>query len=391
MSKDSESMLDAALAYARRGWSIVPVGLNNRKKQCAVRWKAYQATPPGPERLRRWFQAGKYPALAVILGPVSGHLACRDFDDAEAYRRWASEFPELAAMLPTVKTRRGYHVYFTAAVDKTTAYTDGELRGARSMCVLPPSRHPEGGAYQWKVPLADESPLVLDPEQAGLDGQPVLQKRTEENRSRQKQAEADRSRLSAGGGEEDEVALAILSTLPTQAGMRNRQVFQLARALKGIPALADKNAQSLRRIVEEWHRRALPRIETKAFEETWIDFLQAWPNIHTPMRTNLMDSAMSEAKAKPVDNLPYGLEGVRDLAALCRELQGMWKGQPFFLSCRTAGRVLGVGHVTAWRWLFMLEEDGWIKTVAKGGKHRATRFKYLGAGRTEPEAAEAGT
>ena len=35
---------------------------------------------------------------------------------------------------------------------------------------------------------------------------------------------------------------------------------------------------------------------------------------------------------------------------------------------------------TAWRWLFGLEQDGWIKTETKGNRWRATRFRYTGDG-----------
>ena len=75
------------------------------------------------------------------------------------------------------------------------------------------------------------------------------------------------SKLSAGGGE-DVIEKAIQATSPTTKGMRNRQVFQLARGLKVIPSLADMNPQSLISIVQRWHNLALPYIETKEFDET---------------------------------------------------------------------------------------------------------------------------
>ena len=54
--------------------------------------------------------------------------------------------------------------------------------------------------------------------------------------------------------------------------------------------------------------------------------------------------------------------------------------QPFFLDVRTAGRLLGASHTQASRWLFLLESDGIIKTICKGGTaktaRKATRFKY---------------
>lgn len=169
-------------------------------------------------------------------------------------------------------------------------------------------------------------------------------------------------------------------------GSRNRQVFHLARALKGISSLADKDPQDHIPIVQRWHSLALPHINTKEFDETLIDFFYAWPRVHTPMHANLMEDAMQRARSKPIPNLPYDFQHMHDLAALCRELQAIVGDGPFFLSTRTAGRLLGVDHTTAWRGLFLLEQDGWIRTTEKGGTktnpRKATRFRYTGKGRT---------
>ena len=145
MKSEINALLEAALDYAKRGWSIIPVRCDeNNGKRAAVRWKNFQMLRATDQVLEGWFADGQYSALAVVLGPVSGQLACRDFDDAKAYEEWAERFPELAEKLPTVRTARGYHVYFTCRDVRTAKFTDGELRGERSYCVLPPSVHPSG-------------------------------------------------------------------------------------------------------------------------------------------------------------------------------------------------------------------------------------------------------
>jgi DNA-binding transcriptional regulator YhcF (GntR family) len=52
-----------------------------------------------------------------------------------------------------------------------------------------------------------------------------------------------------------------------------------------------------------------------------------------------------------------------------------WQGE-FFLSCRTAGKLLGVNHVTAARYLFLLAHDGIVEAVEKSDRtrRRATRI-----------------
>jgi hypothetical protein len=147
--------LKDALAYAARGWSILPVcGKEPRLRS----WLPYQSKPPTERQLRKWFGNGKVTGLAVICGPVSGGLVVMDFDDREAYKRWAAGHPELARTVPTVESRRGYHLYFRCQLGrsfhvKIDGQAVGELKGS-GYIVLPPSKHPTGHTYRWLVPLS---------------------------------------------------------------------------------------------------------------------------------------------------------------------------------------------------------------------------------------------
>jgi hypothetical protein len=113
-------------AGASNTWSIIPVQFDNGKKKAAAPWKVRQTIRPSPALLKKWDKEGRFQGLAVVLGAVSGNLTCRDFDEAQAYHVWAKDHPELAAALPTVKTGRGYHVYFVATVPKTIDQGDGD-------------------------------------------------------------------------------------------------------------------------------------------------------------------------------------------------------------------------------------------------------------------------
>ena len=66
--------------------------------------------------------------------------------------------------------------------------------------------------------------------------------------------------------------------------------------------------------------------------------------------------------------------------ALCRELQQVSGDKPFFLACRSAGKLLGVDHTMAWRWLFLLAHAGIVEEVEKGNhaRRRASRYRYRG-------------
>ena len=126
VSANADRLPDAALAYARRGWSIIPV----LGKKAAGLWKPFQKRA-AEATLRKMFAKKGVTGLAVITGKVSGGLAVRDFDDADAYDAWANANPEDAASSPTVRTARGYHVYGTLDAEQVIDFGDGERRADR--------------------------------------------------------------------------------------------------------------------------------------------------------------------------------------------------------------------------------------------------------------------
>jgi hypothetical protein len=137
-------LLDAALAYASRGWSIVPV----TGKCAAGRWRPCQKRTPDHSTLRRLLARPGVTGLAVVTGAVSGGLAVRDYDQIDAYLAWAGAHPEDANRLPTVRTARGFHVYGRLDAEDYRTFADGELRAdSKHYVLLPPSLHPDGPTY----------------------------------------------------------------------------------------------------------------------------------------------------------------------------------------------------------------------------------------------------
>ncbi len=173
-------MLEHALKYRREfDWTTIPV---RNDKIAAVPWGQHQVRPPTEAELNQLFAVEGVAGLAVILGPVSGMLWARDFDEINSYRRWATAFPRAAAYLPTVLTARGAHVYGTWPDVGYMDCADGELRGdSKHYCILPPSRHATGHIYSWSVAPRDRIERV-DPVTLQLD-QPWRASHTQEHRN----------------------------------------------------------------------------------------------------------------------------------------------------------------------------------------------------------------
>ena len=160
-----KAMLEAALAYRRMGWSVIPVGRNKRP---LIAWKRFQLQLASEAQIRQWFTEYPDANVAVIFGAVSGNLACRDFDTLEAWATFETEHPGMARLLPVVRTSRGYHVYFTAET-RTVRFADGEIRGEGAYCVTAPSIHADGRRYEW-VREPSGQPATVNP---AIFGKPV--------------------------------------------------------------------------------------------------------------------------------------------------------------------------------------------------------------------------
>lgn len=411
-------ILDAALGYRRRGWSLIPLGADKKPSR---KWKRFQTAPASEATLSKWFGGRGNAGVAVIFGSISGGLGSRDFDDMEAYRSWSAERPELAATLPTVETSRGRHVYFIVpgecerrfrtAIGKPSGIgaincIGGELRlGVGSYSVLPPSLHPSGHVYQWltqpdSIPRVDLFNSGFGPSNREVRREPKTLGAEDEwgpltPFSDGSEVESNIDPLAPASSECLEYSLGTLSsllherieaaiqrTLPTGSGKRHRKLFDFARELKSIPEFEGYAARAHRAAVREWHRRARPYITTQEFDETWLDFLEGFGKVKTKLGEGPMAQLFKHAATMPVPPEAEGFESpqLRLLASLCRELQRVaGPSSPFYIASRSAGELFGVSHVHASRWLRLLRREGLIREVSKGKVNsEASRYRYLG-------------
>jgi hypothetical protein len=167
------------------------------------------------------------------------------------------------------------------------------------------------------------------------------------------------------------------SCMPTRTGMRHDCIFMLARYLKNrYPVL---NAQEIKPIFILWWHKVLPVISTKNFDESWIAFLIAWDNVKYPLGKS-MDMISSGLPDHSITNEAsiYGIMGA-NLLELCIRLdenqKTNWNDEPFPLSCRIAGDVLGINRNYANSLLSLLAKDGFLVLVTKGNTVKANRYR----------------
>ena len=157
-----KSLIKSAKDFAKAGYSIIPVcGDSNpsQPKKPAIAWRRFQREIMPAGEIESSF-GREVTALGVVCGQVS-RLLVIDFDDCAGYQKFCRRFPQLAATR-TVKTRRGFHLYFrTSQKVPSHHFEGGDVKGERSYVVAPPSVI---GEFEYSV-ARDCEPVELGAEQ----------------------------------------------------------------------------------------------------------------------------------------------------------------------------------------------------------------------------------
>lgn len=154
MATEVNDRLQAALAYAQAGWSVIPMAPGS--KQPLLAWREFQERRAAAEEIRAWFKRWPDANIAVVTGAISG-LVVIDIDprhDGEASLQiLESEIGPIPSTVEAQTGGGGRHLYFAypgRTIRNRTALRPGiDLRADGGVIVLPPSLHPSGGRYAW--------------------------------------------------------------------------------------------------------------------------------------------------------------------------------------------------------------------------------------------------
>jgi len=152
----SSAAEDAALAYAARGWSVVPIAAGTKRPQ--TKWEPYQSARPTANEIRRWFAKWRDAGVAIVTGQVSGLIAL-DVDPRHGGAKSLADLERRYGPLPEspeVETGGGgRHIYLQhpgpPPIRNRVGLAPGlDIRGDAGLIIAPPSIHPSGQAYRWR-------------------------------------------------------------------------------------------------------------------------------------------------------------------------------------------------------------------------------------------------
>ena len=388
--KRNRLVLEWALEYYERGWSIIPIKAGTKRPSIRS-WKQYQTKRPDEQQLRKWFGDGKYTSLAVVCGDVSGGLAVLDLDSEKRCQWWNDTHPKLAKTLPTVRTKKGLHIYFRSEPFSKRNGNEVDLLCEGAYAILCPSPDKE-----WLTPLNGNLPL-LDPFEWGLEAFDIKRPEqcinfTEETDDTEETEDTDRYRsqskvVSKELYEYDSdtiayVQLAISNTVPRKMHKRNSGIFIFCRWLKANEQLKNMKSAALRPLVKLWWEKAYDNIYTKSFSVTYSDFVHGWKRVKWPHGDDIVKQAVDLAlkiyTALP-ELQPYADEpDIMFLGTILHELQKLAGNEPIYLASRKAAGIVGISHTHICTWYETFEEDGILKKVQEHTNTTADRYRYIG-------------
>jgi len=157
-------ILEAALAYARKGFNVIPV---RPDKKPFVEWAKYQSERVTEKQLVEWWQKWPRANIGAVTGEIS-NLMTVDCDSQEGIRAVDELLPD-TFLTPAVSTPRGgrhqHFKYRPGLVNRAKVLQDVDVRTDGGYIILPPSKN-GNGSYGWLPGLSiEDCPLAPMPEE----------------------------------------------------------------------------------------------------------------------------------------------------------------------------------------------------------------------------------
>ena len=152
--------LHAALAYAARGFSVIPT-LEKKPHFVALRetggtssWSRLQESPPSTDEIEAWYDVAPEAGVAIVTGTASG-IVVADIEHRRLDQPAASRILNISTPVATTPAG-GRHAYFaTGTAVRTRRFDWGDLQADGAYVVAPP----DDLRRVWEISLT-EAPLA---------------------------------------------------------------------------------------------------------------------------------------------------------------------------------------------------------------------------------------
>lgn len=168
-----DALLSLINEYSGNGWSILPVK-PDEKRPYMQNWLQYTKEKAGKATLENWFTHLSGAGVGVVTGKISGVLVIDVEHDCPR------PIEDVLKQYPTNMVSRsgsgGYHLFYQypsnkGRVSNRVQFQPGmDLRADGGFIVLPPTRHPSGGQYEW---VTRGMPSVFPSEVLEMEGHSV--------------------------------------------------------------------------------------------------------------------------------------------------------------------------------------------------------------------------
>lgn len=149
--------LHQALAYAERGFSVIPIKPGDKKP--LIPWTEFQKRRATDEEITSWWSMNPNANIGIVTGEIS-NLFVVDIDTDEGRSNIDAIISD-SVVCPTVTTPRGgQHLYFkypagTKITIGANVIPGSDFRGNGGFVVAPPSVNGNGKSYDWLLNIND--------------------------------------------------------------------------------------------------------------------------------------------------------------------------------------------------------------------------------------------
>lgn len=158
-----DTMLNAALSYAKRGFAVFPCAAQDKSPVTA---NGYQNATTDLDTVRDMFTKHPYSNIGMACGSQFGGFVVVDIDvDTEKGKdgnqslyEWETEHGKIPETVMTLTGRGGNHYIYhsdTPCSSRIGCREGIDIRADGASIILPPSIHPNGNQYYWENDFDD--------------------------------------------------------------------------------------------------------------------------------------------------------------------------------------------------------------------------------------------